>query len=459
MSELIRPRLIDHYSIAAKQAELQFAIPFLHEDIPLYVDPFLLWRSPSQQDRSLHDSIMLAFNRLGWDAKNGRAETAAQTLIRISECDEVGLGNSVTRRGKRLGRSQANAIVALFERLPNFARGDCQHIEEMQLFVDGVAKDRISDIACNYLKSFLIDFTMDEASRLGIPLADATVSEVYDQQKRQFIENQHAKLPINPADGKPLLFVPKRWLRHVPWINFDEYFKSYCPQDDIAHAGEKLDRVEVLRFNRDNYGSVEAYVAEKERTAVDCANDPLFTQIPNLSAKRHLVRLRKLPTGMDQGQDREYELLLEQLLPSLLYPHLDFAAPQSRTESGVSIRDLIFYNSQQDEFLRDLANAYQSRQIPFEMKNVRAVERENLDQLNRYLTPGLGHFGVLVTRNELPKARMKQAVDLWSGQRKVIVTLTDDDIALMVELFESKQRLPIEVLKKKYIEFRQKCPG
>ena len=41
---LIRPRLTDYYGISLAQAELDFAIPFLNEDIPLYVDPFLLWK-------------------------------------------------------------------------------------------------------------------------------------------------------------------------------------------------------------------------------------------------------------------------------------------------------------------------------------------------------------------------------------------------------------------------------
>ena len=38
-------------------------------------------------------------------------------------------------------------------------------------------------------------------------------------------------------------------------------------------------------------------------------------------------------------------------------------------------------------------------------------------------------------------------------------SITDEDLKLMVEVYESKQRTPIEVLKKKYIEFRRSCPS
>jgi glutamate racemase len=89
---------------------------------------------------------------------------------------------------------------------------------------------------------------------------------------------------------------------------------------------------------------------------------------------------------------------------------------------------------------------------------VRQVEREHIDQINRYLADELGRVGVLVTRNPLKRAELQRTVDLWSGQRKAIIMLTDEDIAQMVEVFESKQRAPMDVVAKKYVEFRRACP-
>ena len=61
---LIRPRFTEFNDVFIPQAELDFAIPFLDEDIPLYVDPFLLWRSPGLHDKGLHQVILGAFNNL-----------------------------------------------------------------------------------------------------------------------------------------------------------------------------------------------------------------------------------------------------------------------------------------------------------------------------------------------------------------------------------------------------------
>lgn len=88
---LVRPRLNDYHGILMLQDKVDFAIPFLDEDIPLYVDPFLLWKSPSQMDNGLHDSIIQSFNHLGFLVNKGNYQGAADLLISLSECDAVGL--------------------------------------------------------------------------------------------------------------------------------------------------------------------------------------------------------------------------------------------------------------------------------------------------------------------------------------------------------------------------------
>ena len=454
---LVRPRLTDYHNIHVPQYELDFAIPFLDEDIPLYVDPFLMWKSPSLQDQALHGALISAFNNLGRLARTGNRSIATEQLITASECDEVGLGTSATRSGKRFGPKLAGQILSLFDHVEHYREHGFRHIEELQLLIGGINKDRISDLACCFLKSFLLDFTHQECEKIGIPMQSVQVSDVYDLPTGRF-RTVKAELPVHPVDHSPILLVPKRWLRHVPWINYDTYFRQHCPQDDVAHEGEELSRVKVLTYNRDNYGLVDAFVRERERSQEDCVNDPLFLQIPVLSARRKFAAIQSLKTGKDDKADKKYEDNIAVLFASLLYPQLDFAQAQSRTDSGVSIRDLIFYNSRTDEFLKEIMDDYGSRQIVMEMKNVARVVPSHVDQLNRYLHDDLGKFGVLVTRHELRRPEKQRVVDLWSGQRKAIVTLTDLDVEQMVAVFESKQRAPIDVLKKKYVQFRRACP-
>jgi hypothetical protein len=455
---IIRPRLNDFFNIPITQEEVDFAIPFLDEDIPLYVDPFLMWKSPSLQDNSLHLLITNSFNHIGYLFSKGKEKDAIELLIRASECDEVGLGNSKTKKGKRIGEKLSSKILTQFKAIPQIQKNGFTHFEELQLLIDNFSKDRVSDISCNFIQSFLVDFTIEQSEKYGIPIEKVTLKNLYNPKKLSF-EEEETHLPINPITKEPILFIPKRWLKHIPWINPDDYFKSYYVNKIHKDGEEFPDKIKLLNFNRHNYDIVQAYTAIKEKQSEHCKNDPLFTQIPIASAKRKISTITKLPTGKTENADRKFEDNVCQLLASLLYPHLDFAQEQSRTDSGVLIRDLIFYNNTSTDFLKEIYSDYGTKQIVFELKNVKEVSREHIFQLNRYLNDQFGKFGIIVTRNRVPKSVFKNTIDLWSGQRRCILILDDSDLKLMTQVFISKQRNPIEVIKKKYIEFTRACPS
>lgn len=453
-SYLVRPRLNDYYGVYLSQAEVDFAIPFLDEDIPLYVDPFRMWQSPSYQDNGLHVLMKNAFNKLGKLYVEGQQERAISTLRRISECNEVGLGSSKTKNGMRIGESLAKEVLGLFETTPAIRKDGVEHLEIIQLMVEGISKDRISDITTNLIGSFLIDYTIQECAKYGIPTEKCDVD--YLDVKSMTFKQDTCELPVNPITKQVLWLVPKRWLRKSMWLNTDDYLDHYLVDRLEALQRQEID---IVTFNRDNYNVLTEYVKAKERTAADCKNDPLFAQIPVTSAKRKLNAIKQLPNGKDDNSDKKYEAELCPLLASMLYPHLDFAQAQSRTESGLQIRDLVFYNNVSYDFLKDMKNTFGSRQIVFELKNVKEVCKEHINQLNRYLNPAFGSFGIIMTRNKPKNSVFQHTIDLWSGQRKCILILDDNDLSLMVNVFESKQRDPIEVIKMKYAEFQRKCPS
>jgi hypothetical protein len=454
---LIRPRLNDFYNLPFTQEKVDFAIPFLDEDIPLCVDPFLLWKSPSLQDNSLHTALINSFNHLGYLFNKAKETDAVNMVIKAFECYEVGLGDSKRRIGKPIGEKTAINILLLYKDVPKIAKSGFVHFEEIQLFVDNISKDRISDFTCSFIKSFLIDFTIQQSEKYKIPLKKVKI-DIYDYKKHVFSQEE-VNLPQNPENRLPIILVPKRWLRFLPWINYDDFSTNYWPKADIKGLGEFKSRVELLIYNRRNYDVVESYVKAKERQRSDCKNDPLFKPIPVLSTKRKMSTIQNLPTGKGDMADRKYEDNVCPLMASLVYPQLDFADIQSRTDSGVLIRDLIFYNNRSFDFLRDIYDEYDCRQIVMELKNVGTVQREHINQLNRYLKDQFGRFGIIVTRTNPTKAIFQNTIDLWAGQRKCILILSDEDLKLMCQLYKSRQRLPIEVIKKKYIEFTRACPG
>lgn len=453
---IVRPRLNDYHNLPFTQEQADFAIPFLNEDIPLYLDPFLLWKSPSQQDNSLHATIVNSFNYLGHlFLKNEKK--AIRILKEISECDEVGLGNSKTKHGKRIGDKMATDILSTFRDIPEINKQGFTHFEELQLLINNFSKDRVSDISCNFIKSFLIDYTIQQCERYDIPI-ELTDINFFDTKQLRIV-SEKTTIPVNPHSGDPILLVPKRWLRFVPWINFEDYFEEYTSISKKLLEGKPIPRIQLLEYNRENYDQVQAYIERKKIKQEDCKNDPLFNQIPILSSKRKLTTILKLPTGKIDNADQKYENNLCPLLASMLYPELDFAQPQSRTDEGVLIRDLIFYNNTSHKLLKEIYEKYESKQIVFELKNTREVNTTHINQLNRYLSEEFGSFGIIFTRNKPPKNVFKNTIALWSGQRKCILILDDEDLKLMCQVYESRQRKPIDVINKKFVEFLRACPS
>ncbi len=202
---LVRPRLNDYHGLPFAQEEVDFAVPFLDEDIPLVVDPFLMWKSPSFQDNSLHTAVTNCFNHLGYLAQKGKENEAIQMLIRASECDEVGLGDSAKRKGKPIGKKVASDILLLFQDVPQISKSGFTHFEEIQLYVDQVARDRVSDFTCNFAKSFLLDYTIQKCDDLGIPREDCAL-DVYDYKGHKFAQETVA-VPVCPKTGEPILLV------------------------------------------------------------------------------------------------------------------------------------------------------------------------------------------------------------------------------------------------------------
>ena len=127
-------------------------------------------------------------------------------LIRVSECQEAGLGSARDKRGKKIGKSTAKEILSLFNLIPQVKAGGFEHVEEIQLFVDQIGKDRISDVACSLTKSFLIDFTIDQCRRHEIPTSDVVLEDVFDYATKKF-KREKLRVPVNPNTSISLILI------------------------------------------------------------------------------------------------------------------------------------------------------------------------------------------------------------------------------------------------------------
>jgi hypothetical protein len=457
---LVNPRLSDLFDLVIRQDRVPFVMPHVREDLPLSLDPFLLWQSDKPKYDELHKQLVGFADLVCQEAVAGRTGSATMLLGGVQELPELGLGYAVgSKKGSALGPVLINRIIETVRTVPQLIESGFSHVEVIALLVPKVREDRISDLTASVLLKWLVDFTAEQCSQQGIPMRPTSISSAWDAD-RTLWRPLRARLPWNAIDGKPVLLAPLDLLRRLPWINYDDYYESaYAPYVLQTNRIRRIAKEAVLAYNRTNFQSVERYVVDRERQGLtDCKPDPLFRPLAVDTLSRKLAQLRGLPTGRADGADKKYEDLAFDLLSSLLFPELDLAASQVRTVSGVHIRDIIFHNDSKTDFLADLRQRLDARQIVFELKNVGKLTPTNVNQLYRYLdNQEMGRLGILLSRHPPPAAVIRNTVDLYSAKRYYILCMDDRDLELMVQLIQSG-RMPVEALRKSFVEFTRKLP-
>jgi hypothetical protein len=149
----------------------------------------------------------------------------------------------------------------------------------MQLVSAGIGPDRVSDITANVLKRYLIGYTQRQCEIWGLRVERGIpLSHIYNPASQSW-DDSYEDLPVSPVDGSPILLVPRRLVRALPWINYDDFlrteFNAYlnarresarrsravnAPRTDEPAAAKE----EVVTVTRSDIGLVERYVRSRE---------------------------------------------------------------------------------------------------------------------------------------------------------------------------------------------------
>ncbi len=198
--------------------------PILTADTRLFVDPFAIYSDADERWETAHAHLIEFFNLvLGLVAQAGLRSNsphwkAAQRLLKFPEPAEFCLGYGETPLGSGTGSGFGGdmlqaAVIAIREGVT-----EVSHFEELALFSQGIGADRISDIVCNVLKSYFIDYTREVAERHGVDVQDVPVRHADWSAEFTRWEDEQLPLPVNPWTEKGVLLVPARFLRPLPTV-------------------------------------------------------------------------------------------------------------------------------------------------------------------------------------------------------------------------------------------------
>jgi len=464
--------LPDAFGLSLSQAEVDFVIPDLANDIPVCIDPFLLYKSPDETLRGLHGRLLGIFER-GFALHDAGDRAGLDGLINFPEVNAIGFGYTAAGTGgSGLGWHLNQLLADLLESSDEVRARGLRHIEELQLLSVGVGPDRISDIAANILKVPLIEYTQQQAELWRIPMTkDVPVSHFFDEEDLVWRDG-YFDLPLNPVTKQALLLVPRRIVRLLPWINYADFYgneaqlllppKPKLPRYPGMAAEKRLEvaKAELVTKVRGNTHILDQYVARKEREragAVPVLADPPDPEVLRATGEQLLVRLAAVPTGAVASVD--YQRVVYEILNFLFEPELTDGKFEVATYLGTERRDLLYWNDAEASFWNYVRTTYNSPLVMFECKNVAALEIDHVNQTAAYLGARLGMLGFIATRSAPSDAVVRKLFSVYHDSpavpRKVILVLSDEALSEMVTA-RIDGASPARVVQHLYRTFRSK---
>jgi len=442
------------------QFDVDFVIPRIGVDVPLGIDPFLLFKSRDPELAALHDTIITAFN-LGVETVRRKDTDSALYLFDFPEVTEIGLGyTKKSKRGSGVGQLLSRLIVGTLQDSPALLDRGLRHVEEMQLVSIGIAADRISDITANLIKHYLISYTQRQSRLWNIPLkSHVPISHIFDPDRLEWYDG-YVDLPVDPLNQNPIILVPRRIVRALPWINYNDYFRmefqAYLRKKRIRATPLKLTKEQIVAVTRSEVERIDRYVKKKETTAGEAYPSLGYLNLDDIcpEAERLKSRLSLIESGIPHAS--RFQHIVLEILNYLFNPELIDGRIEVKTIDGTERRDIIFTNDSDESFWDFVRNEHSSVLLMFETKNVAALEPAHFNQVATYLGDRLGRLGFIVTRNQQTDTDRKKAFSIYndSSPRKIILVLTSNDLREMMDM-KCGGHNPTRYIQKMYREFRQ----
>lgn len=456
--------------LALTQSQVDFVIPDIDQDRRLCIDPFLLFKSRDAHLRALHDRLVTVFNTAFQEFRKGD-RVGMDRLIDFPEVNNIGLGYSAHRiQGSGMGSHLNRLVAETLTCSPALLDRGIRHVEELQLVSLGIGADRISDMAANILKAELVNYTREQCQLWSIPVERAVpLHHLFDLDTFTWYDD-YVDLPTNPRTGMPLLFVPRRIVRILPWINFEDYerseFKWFLQSargrdwsrfpGAVSKTGS-TNKATAIEVTRREVSLLDAYVNRKESQAgqVEPQLEPYRSPEDQRESEELLAKLRAIAPGNRGANEYQREML--SILNYLFGPELVDGKLEERTIDGTERRDIIFTNESDRSFWQYTRQQYGDFLVMFEAKNVTAVDSQHINQVATYLGDRLGRLGVVLTRNAPAEEQVRKTISVFNNEhpRKVILILHDDDIEAMIKMKANGEN-PTKYMQQAYRAFKVK---
>lgn len=202
-------------------------------DLPLFIDPFLLFHSANSDYQLLHQEILKYLTFLRDHAKPDLDPALIKSWYQFKEVKQNWLGfTHMGNGGRGLGQKFAQELyISLASILSGFGSEvitKSSHLEKLALIRRGVGRDNVSDFTTNLIKRYLLEYT----ERFARQYITEDLCGYFNVPKSVFnyeTENWETRKYFLPKLGSDfVLLTPFDLLsKDDTWINRDDMIRHY----------------------------------------------------------------------------------------------------------------------------------------------------------------------------------------------------------------------------------------
>jgi hypothetical protein len=234
------------HKLNASQAMLDFVDVDNMEDTPVYLDPFAIEIATDPWSEQCANTLRIFFQEVLNALRTNNDNRALFLVGQLGEPRETFLGvSSGEPDGKGVGRGQSQQLLASIRSSHAFKTGQLSDFSEMALFVDGVGRDKISDLTTNIIRRHLLEYTDLQCNLYSIKQYEYSGPPIWNPDTLQW----EARIVMLPRiQESPVLLVPKWIVRRQMSLDYSEFYNKQITDFLVAeHLDARSSLVSLVK--------------------------------------------------------------------------------------------------------------------------------------------------------------------------------------------------------------------
>jgi hypothetical protein len=475
------PQFSKFFSLKLTQHQLDFVDVNNERDTPVYVDPYAIeirddiWAErASGHIRSFFKEVLDALREENFDR-------AANLMSHLTEPRETFLGVSrFDPNGRGVGPREARKLIRAIATSKAYKTGLLSDLSEMALYVEGIDRDKISDLTTNVIRNLLVEYTNEQCEIHGVPINRYSGPPMWDIGRRNWVSRE-VQLPY--IEHSPVLLVPKYIVRRRLSIDSQEFYNKQITDFLVAeHLRANSSLVHVIKrkdqttYTKVYKGEVREHTPKSKSLIAEMVGDhPGLLDLYKKIAKQQQAlevfdeegptitsvckSLASAYSSISPGakEAEQYHKLVMGSLTALFYPDLIQPHKEWDIHDGRKRIDIVFTNAADVGFFaqRRSDHMVNANTVIVECKNYsKDIANPEVDQLIGRFDNNRGKLGIITCRKvDKPKQVLKRCRDAASRSVGYMLVLADEDLVQMLTAKSELNEAAVEgLLHAKYRE-------